>query len=392
MQRLFNRDFHKSYFSLSQTDLQNLHSSISQYHIDDTLIMSDAPIDLRRMLTSVPSYQFKVNNAKLPVLPILTDVLSLIAKRIKGNVVPQKSPSSSHQVPIKFPKSSPKVSQPSAAPSTADGISTPQPLNASTLQSILPYLPPLLRSEATSVQELYYIPRAQLHDRLYSNVATALTRYNQSSRTDQDQRTILGADSTRQSLATEIDKYDQRIQNFWNRIHWYQDSLNGNNPYPDILARLEKAAHRIGCSVPSKDNVEVKALGSYTKQEIDGGVAMVASGATFEELKSARILRNKKLLNRRDRQKTDTHRLTIEQAITELHDWGIPIERGQQTTATYYGYEVPADWLKQTPTKEEKAAAHNEAVKRSYAKKTAIKREMKAALEAEAKAQFQPLP
>ena len=413
MQRILPYQYQKSYFQMNKKELAHLYSELSSFASEASSTLSDTDqYRLRILLSSFPSFRFKINSPSLDLQSLLIKSLQILSPRTSNpapnnpsTTVPNgfavgSSPavhgSPSTSSPRSYMSESP-VPSPSANTSNApvphgsavgsSPIPNPQSpiLNpqSSILNSILPFLPPLLQREAMSIQELYYIPAAQLHQQLMDNVTKSIQIYaNHSAKdtlTPQIESSTLGADSTRQHLAENIDKYEQRIRNFWKRIDWYREQKEGRNPDPALLASLEKAAHRLGCSVLEQSCSSNKPLGSYTRTEIEKGLATTASGQSYEELKNARILRNKKLLNRRDRQKTDSHRDTIILAIQELHEWGILIEKGQASTAIHYGYEVPQEWLKPTLSPEEKATRHNESAKKSKQKKTALQRSIKEA-------------
>ena len=424
MTRIFPYQYQKSFYSMNKDELHRLYSELKSYLAtvssaspEGSTTVSDASpsvsaLDpsteyrIRIALTSIPDLRFKINSSSIPLHTLLSLAIATLSTRISPTPapapVPEVSTSASAPVPsgkVKGVPTPPPTTVPSASPEgslsrpsahRADAPNSTSYMVNSTLQSILPSLPPLFRQEAMSIQELYYIPAAKVHQQLSDNVDKALSEYakhvQNNTLTPALESSILGADTTRQHLADTLDKYEQRIRNFWKRIDWYKEKIEGRNPDPAILASLEKQAHRIGCTSTVSEaspSAPQKSLGSYTRTEIEKGIATTATDASYEEIKNARILRNKKLLNRKDRQKTDSHRDTIIQAVTELHEWGIPIEKGQASTALHYGYEVPQDWLRPTPTKEEKAAKHNEAVKRSNAKKTALQRSIKQAKQLE---------
>lgn len=391
MKRIFPNQFMPSYLSMTKASLQALYLKIEAIYEDS--------FESRLLLTSINSLRFKVNNPTISIQNLRTLALQELQKRL-GTHTPSAVPSASHKQPsLAAPSATVPSVSPKGSPTTVPSASpegSPRSCGASNSSSTSfphPLITGPLLHEAIHVQELYYLPLAQLHNQLflltYQAIKQAATLGWQGEDTktkDRPWSSCFAPDTERAHIQQRLLKLDSQLQNFWNRYHLAIDQIQGKPISPETIAEIEKETKAcnspsLSTTVPDGSPSANKPLGSYTKTEILSG--LFPPTLSLEDLILARQDRDKKLLRRRDRQKTEAHKATVQEAATELHEWGIYIEPSQAKTCEHYGFQVPQDWLRPVPTEEEKKQAHAEAQKRSYQKKTALQREMRQALQQE---------
>lgn len=299
-------------------------------------------------------------------------------KQTQKQAEPQKQPSVTLRQPaptIKLPEAAtvpevasvPEAAVPEVSPSGI-AASVPEAVTVPEAVSVPEASPSGINAEYAQVQELYYFPLEDAREALYKAFHTD------------------AAESTLSYLAKRVANLTFALQNFWDRYHLAVDEQNGKPIIEEVRTNLENVRKKYS-SLIKKASTSYRELSSYTKAEIDEMAStstipsyIVAKGMTIADIKAERIKRDVKYLRRNDRKAGSDYRESLEQAATELHEWGIKISEAMERSCAMYGYIIPPEWVTRPRTAEEKAKAKNEANKARYHKKTAIARELRQAL------------
>jgi hypothetical protein len=175
--------------------------------------------------------------------------------------------------------------------------------------------------------------------------------------------------------AKKVDLAVRAIDAFWKRVDAERQALAGGTVTQEYQLQLMKEEEKY----PLEE--QQRSWGEYSKVEIeqmaqlmaDGGrcITLERLGCSLEELKEARINRDKSLLRRKlhsaaSQEDKDKRILAME----ELHEWGMPLMKAQVETLKAMGIEVPESYISPflLETEEEKRERKRATERKNYEK------------------------
>lgn len=175
--------------------------------------------------------------------------------------------------------------------------------------------------------------------------------------------------------AKKVDLAVRAIDAFWKRVDAERQALAGSTVTQEYQLQLMKEEEKY----PLEE--QQRSWGEYSKVEIEQMAQLMADegrcitlerlGCSLEELKEARINRNKSLLRRKlhsaaSQEDKDKRILAME----ELHEWGMPLMKAQVETLKAMGIEVPESYISPflLETEEEKRERKRATERKNYEK------------------------
>lgn len=187
--------------------------------------------------------------------------------------------------------------------------------------------------------------------------------------------------------ANRVNTLVNTIDAFWLRVHAERQVKNENKPITAEYQRfLDEQERKYPMDEPTRSWCD------YSKVEIDKLEIScqdpnapiypdVPDSPSIAQLLYARQDRNKRLLRRKPQHITDKAKQERIQAMNELHEWGIYIERKQRDTLQGMGIDVPKDFLNPflNMTEEERHDRLRELDRKRYARNKPLERKLEIA-------------
>ena len=246
------------------------------------------------------------------------------------------------------------------SPSSVDS----SPLSATHLSQYIHLLSSKLQKQAAILPQKY----AELND-----FHETLDRLAREDAADPNKRSR--GRTQRAFYAKKVDLAVRAIDAFWKRVDAERQALAGGTVTQEYQLQLMKEEEKY----PLEE--QQRSWGEYSKVEIeqmaqlmaDGGrcITLERLGCSLEELKEARINRDKSLLRRKlhsaaSQEDKDKRILAME----ELHEWGMPLMKAQVETLKAMGIEVPESYISPflLETEEEKRERKRATERKNYEK------------------------
>ena len=137
------------------------------------------------------------------------------------------------------------------------------------------------------------------------------------------------AETDRKYFADQLTKTEENILNIYDHIKMEVEAANGMEISEEAKNKILQAAEQF--------RERIQKPGEYTKDDID----LLPEGEEKENLRAARIERNKKFLRRKDIQHSPEHAEAMRIAAMELLAWGVKITPAIIENLQRHGVNLP---------------------------------------------------